>query len=155
MLNEGNQSNTQFYTVSTFVISFYYGSGTVIKYGSGSGSATLLVAYLSYTGTVYLNFEKLYCTSWSNYEFFCVRNSQRPLITGLGYLEFWTTSEHSGGFFSRGDHCWNFTFWLSNVKRLGSFFMLFTLFLSSPVRFVGQHRLWKTPVCSGPAFVTG
>jgi hypothetical protein len=63
MLNEGNQSNTQFYTVSTFVISFYYGSGTVIKYGSGSGSATLLVAYLSYTGTVYLNFEKLYCTS--------------------------------------------------------------------------------------------
>ncbi len=41
MLNEGNQ-NTQFHTVSvrTFVIPFYYGtgsgSGTVINYGSGS-----------------------------------------------------------------------------------------------------------------------
>ncbi len=35
MLNKGN-SNTQFYTVSTFVIPFYYGSGTVITYGSGS-----------------------------------------------------------------------------------------------------------------------
>jgi len=33
------KSKTQFYTVSvrTFVIPFYYGSGTMINYGSGSG----------------------------------------------------------------------------------------------------------------------
>ncbi len=30
------QLNTQFYTVSTFVIPFYYGSRTVINSGSGS-----------------------------------------------------------------------------------------------------------------------
>jgi hypothetical protein len=32
---------TQFYAVSvrTFLIPFYYGSGTVINYGSGSGPA--------------------------------------------------------------------------------------------------------------------
>ncbi len=35
MLDKG-KSNAQIYTVSTFVIPFYYGSGTVIIYGSGS-----------------------------------------------------------------------------------------------------------------------
>jgi hypothetical protein len=40
ILNEGNQIHN-FYTVCfvrTFVIPFYYGSGTVINHGSGSGS---------------------------------------------------------------------------------------------------------------------
>jgi hypothetical protein len=51
MLNERNQIRTQFYTVSvrTFVIPFYYGSGsgfgsgTVINYGSGSASQKITV----------------------------------------------------------------------------------------------------------------
>jgi hypothetical protein len=61
MSNEGNKIHN-FYTVLTFVIPFYYGSGTVIIYGSdsvsvdyyygsgsakakiyGSGSATLIL----------------------------------------------------------------------------------------------------------------
>ncbi len=50
--------------VRTFVIPFYYGSGNVISYGSGSGSTTL--------ATSLLDFEKGRCEhqivklGWSN-----------------------------------------------------------------------------------------
>ncbi len=48
-MNEKNvklgKSNTQFYTVSvrTFVIPFYYGSGIVINYSSGSATGKKLL----------------------------------------------------------------------------------------------------------------
>ncbi len=62
MLKEGNhKSSIQFYTVSvrTFVITFYYGSGSskpksYVSYSSGSGSATM---YWSRYNNILTNFD--------------------------------------------------------------------------------------------------
>jgi hypothetical protein len=48
MLNEGIK-NTQFYTLSTFVIPFYYGFRTVINYGYGSAKVR---NYITVPGSV-------------------------------------------------------------------------------------------------------